>query len=172
MQTARVLGRGADSMSYADLLKDPRWQRKRLEVLEAADWTCSHCAETSRTLHVHHMRYIGGKAPWEYDPADLAVLCDSCHELVHSMIKDLEFAVSRMPIAAIENLLGYAAMLSWWGDGFQKYPVCGSAIGGVMAFVGVHGREGADVVLSFCDENKNVDIGALLTAHHFNRRFF
>jgi hypothetical protein len=30
-------------MSYADLLKDRRWQKKRLEVLDAADLKCESC---------------------------------------------------------------------------------------------------------------------------------
>jgi hypothetical protein len=40
-------------MSYADLLKDPRWQKKRLEVLESNGWACEACGSATKTLHVH-----------------------------------------------------------------------------------------------------------------------
>ena len=66
--------------SYSDKLKDPRWQKKRLKILERDDWVCKRCGEKSRTLHVHHMRYIKGKDPWDYPDWMLLVLCDECHE--------------------------------------------------------------------------------------------
>jgi hypothetical protein len=159
-------------MSYTDLLRDPRWQRRRLEVLEKASWTCSECAENLRTLHVHHLRYIKGNSPWDYDDVDLAVLCDKCHDRWHRTMKDLEFSIARMPMAAMESLAGYAALLSWWGNGFKRYPTDGCKIGGMMAFVGVSGQEGMDFVRKFCDDDGNVNIADLLTAAQFNPRFF
>lgn len=67
-------------MSYADLLRDPRWQRKRLEVFERADFTCQLCGDVETELQVHHLRYIRGRRPWEYPLDDLACLCRPCHE--------------------------------------------------------------------------------------------
>jgi len=29
--------------TYGEKLKDPRWQKKRLGLLEKADWTCLFC---------------------------------------------------------------------------------------------------------------------------------
>ena len=40
--------------SYKKLLKDPRWQKKRLKVLERAGWACEECGDTKTELHVHH----------------------------------------------------------------------------------------------------------------------
>lgn len=80
-------------MTYADDLRHPKWQRKRLEVMQAAEWKCSSCNSENRTLHVHHRRYIRGRKPWEYDDADLISLCDECHTLFHRVddgYKDLE----------------------------------------------------------------------------------
>jgi hypothetical protein len=68
---------------YARKLLDPRWQRKRLEALNEAKWECMHCSEKTRTLHVHHKRYIKGREPWEYGIDELSVLCDECHEAEH-----------------------------------------------------------------------------------------
>jgi hypothetical protein len=67
-------------VSYAELLRDPRWQRKRLEVMEAADFTCVECGDKTTTLNVHHTYYEKGRKPWEYDARDLRCLCEPCHE--------------------------------------------------------------------------------------------
>jgi hypothetical protein len=50
-------------MTYSEKLKDPRWQRKRLEVMDLAGWRCAYCASKSHTLAVHHMRYVAGRMP-------------------------------------------------------------------------------------------------------------
>jgi len=41
-------------MTYAEKLRDPRWQRRRLEKLDAADFHCESCGDGESTLHVHH----------------------------------------------------------------------------------------------------------------------
>lgn len=66
--------------SYADKLKDPRWQKKRLGILERDEFTCMHCGATDKTLHVHHTFYGTGKEPWEAKDNCLKTLCFSCHE--------------------------------------------------------------------------------------------
>jgi hypothetical protein len=70
------------NMSYADLLKDRRWQKKRLEVLDAAGLKCSSCGsvDPSVPLHVHHKIYVRGRMPWEYNVDELESLCDACHK--------------------------------------------------------------------------------------------
>lgn len=83
---------------YLEKLKDPRWQRKRLEVLELSHWSCEMCSDTESTLHVHHKHYFKGREPWEYDADQLSVLCESCHEARHSEDDRLMDVVSRLPI--------------------------------------------------------------------------
>lgn len=67
------------------MLKDPRWQHKRLEALQAADFSCQKCATTSRALDVHHTLYVPGRNPWEYELEDLRVLCEDCHRSEHGL---------------------------------------------------------------------------------------
>jgi len=67
-------------MTYSEKLKDPRWQKRRLEVLAAANWTCSTCDATEKTLHVHHNFYRSKTEPWDYPDHALSVLCESCHD--------------------------------------------------------------------------------------------
>jgi len=43
---------------YFEKFKDPRWQKKRLEIMERDQWTCQDCGSTDRSLNVHHMRYF------------------------------------------------------------------------------------------------------------------
>lgn len=66
--------------TYSEKLKDPRWQKLRLEVLERDGWACRNCGDKTETLHVHHTFYEFGKDPWDYDSASLWTLCEACHE--------------------------------------------------------------------------------------------
>ena len=70
-------------MSYSELLKDPRWQKKRLKILERDDFTCRSCVNANNTLHVHHLYYDYKLKPWEYEDDDLVTLCEDCHEIMH-----------------------------------------------------------------------------------------
>ena len=65
---------------YSDKLKDPRWQKKRLEVLNRDNWTCQMCGNTKETLHVHHKYYEKGCEIWDDEnDGGLVTLCASCH---------------------------------------------------------------------------------------------
>ncbi|MEM1337294.1 MAG: HNH endonuclease [Bacteroidota bacterium] len=70
-------------MNYSKKLKDPRWQKKRLKILERDNWTCQHCGDTETELQVHHWKYNG--EPWEANDSDLATLCKDCHGSVESL---------------------------------------------------------------------------------------
>lgn len=66
--------------TYAQLLQDPQWQLKKSEILIRDKGTCRFCGCSERTLHVHHIQYIQGHKPWEYDNKYLITLCNLCHE--------------------------------------------------------------------------------------------
>jgi len=70
-------------MTYAEKLKDPRWQKKRLDIMNRDDWKCNGCNRKDITLHVHHKEYINGRKPWEYDDDNFMTLCESCHGIIH-----------------------------------------------------------------------------------------
>ncbi len=67
-------------MEYSEKLKDPRWQKKRLEVFQRDNFTCRCCGSTTKTLHCHHLNYVYGREPWEYEISELTTLCCDCHE--------------------------------------------------------------------------------------------
>lgn len=64
---------------YSDKLKDPRWQKKRLEILERDHWGCQCCYDEESTLHVHHRKYLPNTDPWDYPNDLLITLCENCH---------------------------------------------------------------------------------------------
>jgi hypothetical protein len=66
-------------MTYAEKLQDPRWQKKRLEILQQGSWTCAGCFSTTNMLHVHHKVYLPDREPWDYPDDHLEVLCKDCH---------------------------------------------------------------------------------------------
>lgn len=72
----------AKFIPYFEKLKDPRWQKRRLEVLERGQWQCEQCEDKDKTLHVHHRYYEKGWNPWDYPDDALSVLCEDCHEWV------------------------------------------------------------------------------------------
>jgi len=71
----------AKKISYSDKLKDPRWQKKRLEIFERDKFTCRYCRSKEKTLNVHHIKYSKGRDPWEYDNDMLETLCEDCHDM-------------------------------------------------------------------------------------------
>lgn len=70
-------------MIYSEKLKDPRWQRKRLEIMSRDDFSCQLCGEAEKTLHVHHRKYLNGNDPWDYPSKLLITVCESCHTAIH-----------------------------------------------------------------------------------------
>ena len=66
--------------TYSEKLKDPRWQKKRLEILQRDDFTCRICKDTESTLMVHHKTYLKDTEPWDYPDNYFVTLCESCHE--------------------------------------------------------------------------------------------
>lgn len=76
-------------MSYSEKLKDPRWQKKRLQILARDKFTCINCGDDKNTLHVHHAMYLG-KNPWETPDECLDTLCEHCHEFEHELKKYTE----------------------------------------------------------------------------------
>jgi hypothetical protein len=63
--------------TYREALKDPRWQKRRLEIMDRDNFTCLACGSKTETLNVHHIKY--GSTPWEIDEKYLVTLCEKCH---------------------------------------------------------------------------------------------
>lgn len=75
---------------YSELLNHPKWQRKRLEIMQRDDFKCRLCGDDETTLHIHHKEYINGNKPWEYEESYLITLCEHCHRAVEFYKKNGE----------------------------------------------------------------------------------
>jgi hypothetical protein len=101
--------------SYSDKLRDPRWQKKRLEIMQRDDWKCRMCGDSKSTLHVHHTVYSRRKAPWNVPDDTLVTLCERCHELAHVRgvsiwLKNEDGVIFALPCVAVQE----------YGNGFEK----------------------------------------------------
>lgn len=81
-------------MTYAEKLKDPRWQKKRLEILERDKYICQSCGAggyddpKSRRFHVHHIGYEPGVEPWDHPNELMETSCSDCHKEEHDALQD------------------------------------------------------------------------------------
>lgn len=87
-------------MTYAQKLRDPRWQKKRLHILERDKWTCQSCRSTTKTLQVHHLFYAK-REPWEYPDQAYQTLCEGCHRerqgIVDPLIEEFRVRIQNVP---------------------------------------------------------------------------
>ncbi|WP_020473368.1 HNH endonuclease [Zavarzinella formosa] len=106
--------------SYFELLRDPRWQRKRLEAMQAADFKCERCAKKDKTLNVHHRHYRKGAAPWEYRPNELACLCEDCHSSVTTQLEHLKVLTGKLlEQFSLDLVTGYTKGLVFLGEYYR-----------------------------------------------------
>ena len=68
---------------YAQERLDPRWQKKRLEIMNRDSFACCDCGDEETTLNVHHRYYVTGRKPWRYPNWSLQTLCYPCHQNKH-----------------------------------------------------------------------------------------
>lgn len=107
-----VNGTHMGKMTYSEQLKHPNWQRKRLEVLQAAEFHCDACGDGDTTLHVHHRRYVKGRMAWEYEGRELQALCESCHKDEHE--RQELFAKA---LAGFDDVRSAHALIAAFGQG-------------------------------------------------------
>lgn len=99
--------------AYQRLLRDPRWQRRRLEVLNEANWRCQDaaCGRHDRTLEVHHCYYLYGVKPWDYPRNAFLALCEDCHQRRQKTEASLKIELLKclrlVPIQRLEQM-------TWW----------------------------------------------------------
>lgn len=105
--------------SYSEKLRDPRWQKKRLCVMQRDRFACRDCGDEKSTLQVHHCYYEKG-GPWMTRDIFLLTLCYPCHERrgeVERFAKEAFHAtMAHLPIEALEvkcRKYGYEHFFLW-----------------------------------------------------------
>lgn len=86
--------------SYATLLQDERWKKKRRRILDRCKNACEECG-SSNSLEVHHCYYRYGRLPWQYPDGALLALCRRCHTSRQAM--ELRFRMF-LPLLRINEL--------------------------------------------------------------------
>jgi hypothetical protein len=106
------------AMTYSEKLKDPRWQKMRLEIFERDNWRCVECKDHETSLHVHHAYYTRGLNPWEYPRESLSTLCEDCHSDKHK-----PKITPGKPIAPLEYPLGerWVVRLLFYGEEVAEF---------------------------------------------------
>jgi hypothetical protein len=90
--------------TYAEKLRDPRWQKRRLELLEKTKFTCVNCGDGENELHIHHLLYERGKEPWEYEDKLLLPLCGECHTSIDRLQKNITRLLAGFPPDFLSDL--------------------------------------------------------------------
>lgn len=78
--TKKAYHHAAVNSDYSIKLRNPKWQRRKSEIMLRDNFKCQICGDMENTLNVHHIRYVKGREPWEYDDNELITLCEKCHE--------------------------------------------------------------------------------------------
>ena len=97
----------ARNQNYSELLKHPKWQKKRLMVMKLQDFSCEICGTEDKTLNVHHMYYDKNLKPWEYPDQSLHCLCENCHKEIQEIQNQIKKQIGKIEISDIEKVLGY-----------------------------------------------------------------
>ena len=68
-------------------MNDSRWIAFASKIRTSHGNFCECCKRGNVTTNVHHLFYDDSKKPWEYDEADMMVLCRACHGELHAHLK-------------------------------------------------------------------------------------
>ena len=104
-------------MTYADKLKNPKWQRRRLEILSRDGWECAYCGDKSSELQIHHRWYERKREPWDHSDECLVTLCAPCHEARTELDDLAKVALGKMStteVAAFLNESGERKLAGQW----------------------------------------------------------
>lgn len=130
--------------TYWEKLRDPRWQRRRLEIMQVTDFACYQCGTKDQTLNVHHKLYRKGASPWEYADHELVCLCEPCHEKEHSLRERLDQILAQG--ADLEQVLGYALGLLLWNQEDDSPPIEVPSWGIAFGIAAAFGLDDEDVI--------------------------
>jgi hypothetical protein len=100
-----------EKITYAEKLKDPRWQKKRLEIFQRDKFRCMECFSDEKSLQVHHIAYKG-KDPWDTPNKLLVTYCHECHQKEEDSLKVVGEMFVKIMRADGENSIGMEYFLN------------------------------------------------------------
>lgn len=72
---------------YKLLLRTKEWIQFSFKIKKRDGFKCAKCG-SEKMIQSHHLRYINGRKPWEYDMSCLVTLCRECHLKEHGISED------------------------------------------------------------------------------------
>jgi len=117
-----------DSRTYAEKLRDPRWQRRRLEIFQRDNWRCQLCSRTDLELHLHHL-YRTTEDPWDEPDLHLLTVCQLCHDQQPGNPRGSFINPKRLYITDEEWWKAYGSDYDWeTREKFNEYNLSGLTI--------------------------------------------
>ena len=118
--------------SYKEQLKSPKWQKRRLEIMQRDNFTSQICGETEKQLHVHHTTYLPGRDIWDYFDTHLITVCEDCHTREHNKDENENIDIYLHDIGAcgittyealllLEELIGDDSIMTYLIDKYENY---------------------------------------------------
>lgn len=95
--------------TYREKLLDPRWQKRRLEILNRDEFVCQKCFDDKSTLHIHHLYYTADAEPWDAADGQLITLCAECHQAETDSLR-----------GSIDYLVGLIRLCGYMSDDFER----------------------------------------------------
>ncbi len=120
----------------------PKWQKKRLEILERDGYQCLECDETENPLHIHHGYYEKDKKPWDYHEVTLRTLCETCHKEAQDTLDTIKMLLAPFPIDELRVVVGYLKGLNARAVSDRSEPV---------ELIGVLKPDGFEELAGMCD---------------------
>lgn len=136
-------------MNYAQQIKHPNWQKKRLEVLEAHNFECENCGSKEEELHVHHPFYKRGAMIWQYETDELQSLCHKCHKDVHAKDEEIKQLLANRNTYK-EEVIGYLKAMS---DNPYTQLNSFEEIVGYLNYYGITGKIQNDLISAIIHKN-------------------
>lgn len=115
--------------TYGEKLKDPRWQRYRLEIMRRDDFACRLCGDRTTTLNIHHLKYSG--EPWDAPAEFLWTLCADCHTIVSA--NKIDLITGRVSARKIPGE-AFTAILLYDENGMSIYSKTLAGVAFIMGF--------------------------------------
>lgn len=72
-----------NQITWKEQYLHPNWQKMRNYILSRDNYCCVSCRNISKTLHVHHLKYIKNDYIWNVPHYYLVTLCEDCHSKEH-----------------------------------------------------------------------------------------
>lgn len=84
-------------MTLSEKFRDPRWHKRRHEILLRDNFKCQCCFDPEKPVRVRVVIFANGIDPWNLDESGTQTICDECFQL-RTDILDKVFNAARVAL--------------------------------------------------------------------------